>query len=145
MTQPRFFDCRGQAALEAALIIPVLLFLLMGMFVVGYWLNALQVVTAAAREGARVGALTGDRCQATSAVTAMMQVITAKGVTIEIPNPLPALGSPLTVKVTYQIPFGFDYFKSEYEQRTSSTYPFSKAISQAVARMEVDPAGGGGC
>ena len=66
---------RGQAAVEAAFIIPILLLLLFGIFVVGYWMYALQVVNSAAREGARVGAQTGNPRLAEMAARNAMKVI----------------------------------------------------------------------
>lgn len=135
-----FMNQQGQAAVEAALIIPLLMFLIFGMLIVGSWLNAKQIVTAAAREGARVGALTGDRCAAGTAVSQIMRILDSKNTTVEIPNPLPPQGTSLVVKVMYSLPLTFDYFKSEYERSSSSsTYPFGVAQSQAAARMEIDP------
>ncbi len=130
---------RGQAAVEAALVIPVLLFLLMGMFVVGHWLTATQVAVAAAREGARTGALTGNRCAALAAAAGVMGAIGTKGLVVEMPNPLPSVGSALTVTVTYPIALGFDFFSSSYAASATSAYPFGRAIGTAAARMEVDP------
>ena len=138
----QYLDTRGQAAVEAAILMPFLLFLLLGMFVVANWLNSIQVVTAAAREGARTGALTGKWCQAQAAVLNMVKIINndQKAFDIDIPNPLPGEGSPLRVKVTYTIPFGFNYVKTNYEKSAGvGTYPFSTVVGQAVARMEVDP------
>ncbi len=47
---------RGLVMIEAALIFPILLYLLMGLIEYGWLLRQLQVVTNAARHGARVGA-----------------------------------------------------------------------------------------
>ena len=137
----QYLDTKGQAAVEAAILMPFLLFLLLGMFVVAYWLNSIQVVTAAAREGARTAALTGKWCQAEGAVLKMVQVINndPAAFDIEIPNPLPGEGSSVTVKVRYRIPFGFNYVKTNYENGTGAAYPFSTVTGQAVSRMEIDP------
>lgn len=135
-------NCRGQAAVEAALLIPVLLFLIMGIFVVGYWFNAQLVVTAAAREGARQGALTGDCRTIATAINDTMRVIDSNQnhTILEATKPLPGVGGDLVVKVTYQVPFGFDFFKNEYEKSNATTsYPFSLVVGQATARMEVPP------
>ena len=128
--------------MEAALLLPVLLILIMGIFVIGNWFNDQQVVTAAAREGARIGALTADCRQIDDAVKRSMQAVdtNANHIVIEATRPLPALGGDVWVKVTYHIPFGFDYFKSTYvEVNSTSTYPFSHVVGAATARMEVDP------
>jgi len=50
-------DDRGQATVEAALMLPLLLFTILGMFTYGLLVHARIVVTDAAREGARAYAL----------------------------------------------------------------------------------------
>ncbi|MSU75726.1 MAG: pilus assembly protein [Candidatus Magasanikbacteria bacterium] len=135
-----FSNETGQAAVEAALLIPVLLFLLMGIFVVGYWLNDQLVVTAAVREGARRGALTGDCRTIAVAVKDTMRVIDTDESrwTLEATKPLPVVGGDLVVKVTYRIPFGFDFFKNQYAEITKDpVFPFQEVVGQATARMEV--------
>ncbi len=47
-------DGRGQALVELALILPILLMLLLGIFEFGRAWNTKQVITDAAREGARL-------------------------------------------------------------------------------------------
>jgi len=54
---PRRGDDRGAAALEFALVLPVLLLVLFGLIDFGRLLNAQLVVSDAAREGARAAAL----------------------------------------------------------------------------------------
>lgn len=129
----------GQSVAEAALIIPVLLFLVMGIFVIGYWLNAQLVVTAAVREGARRGAVTGDCRVIGSAVYDTMQVLDTDKtrMTLEATKPLPPVGGDLVVKFTYNIPFGFGFFKSVYVDTNKTPYPFEQVVGQATARMEV--------
>jgi Flp pilus assembly protein TadG len=58
---------RGAAALEFALVAPVILLLMLGMIDFGLRLNAEAVVANAARDGARVASLDGNTAQATSA------------------------------------------------------------------------------
>lgn len=141
-------DVRGQALAEAALVIPILLLLLMGMFVVGFWLNDQLVVTAAAREGARQGALTGDCNSIKTAIENTMKIVESDTNKYEVnidnllaPGGFPELGEDLVVQIKYNIPLSFDYFKSEYEKAFgASTFPFASVESQAVAKMEVHPA-----
>lgn len=130
--------------LEAALVIPILLFLLFGIFLLGYWMFALQVVTAAAREGARVGALTNDNGQIAGAVMQSMRAIDTieRRISIEVdPREASArsFGNPLTVRVRYTIPFRFLFFETEYVRETGRTYPFGTVVGQATARMEYLP------
>ncbi len=146
-------DRRGQAMVEAALIIPMLLFLLAGLFLMGYWLNAKQVVTAAAREGARAGAQTGDFQAICSAVSNSVQILDAdikhyefavRKLPIPDPDdppridPLPARGESFAVIVTYKPITIFSFFRKKYEQ-DGERYPFEMVTGQAAARMETDP------
>ncbi len=50
-------DDRGQATVEAALMLPIVLFVILGMFTYGLVVHSRIVVTDAAREGARAYAL----------------------------------------------------------------------------------------
>lgn len=58
---------RGAAALEFALVAPVLLLMMLGMIDFGLRLNAEAVVANAARDGARVASLGGDSGQVKAA------------------------------------------------------------------------------
>lgn len=60
---------QGQGIVEFALIAPVFLLLAIGILEVGRVLYAQLLVTEAAREGARAVAISGDRRQATIAVS----------------------------------------------------------------------------
>ena len=51
---------RAQATVEFALVLPILLLILMGIFDFGRGLFAFTVVANSAREGARVGIIQGD-------------------------------------------------------------------------------------
>ena len=59
---------RGQAIIEMALTLPLLLVIVMGIFDFGFMFQKFEVVTNAAREGARVGVL-GDFTPATAATS----------------------------------------------------------------------------
>ena len=132
----------------------MLLILLVGIILMGYWLNAKQVVTAAAREGARAAATTGDFKLMCNAVASSMQVLDTKDyvvgvVEITIPpktekvtDPLPARGKSFHVIVSYKLKLGFTFFQKEYEAdplNAGKPYPFTTVIGQAAARMEGDP------
>lgn len=60
---------RGAAALEFALVAPVLIMLLLGIVDFGVLMNAQSVVANAVREGARTAALGGNSFQSEAAVT----------------------------------------------------------------------------
>src|SRR3989338_5463761 len=61
-------DRCGQALLEFALVMPILLFLLFAILTVGWWMNTQQVLASAALMGARQGVLTNDNGQIQGAV-----------------------------------------------------------------------------
>jgi Flp pilus assembly protein TadG len=64
---------KGTALVEMALVTPILIGLLTGVTDLGYLYNHRLVLTNAAREGARVGALGRTEAQVRAAVVAYMQ------------------------------------------------------------------------
>ena len=60
-------DERGAAAVEFALVLPILILLVFGIIEFGFVFNRWLTVTHAAREGVRVYSLTGDVVQAQTA------------------------------------------------------------------------------
>lgn len=129
----------GQAAVELAITIPVILLLILGMINLGALVNAQIILTQAAWEGARAGATLdislgeGDE-QIFGAVRRALAGLDADQARIEIhpaqdehPRDLPPpnpRGSPLTVTVQYPI---------------TLTLPFPVTVditSQATSRME---------
>lgn len=98
----------GQVLVEFALIIGVLLFILFSMLVVGYWMSAQQIVTSAARQGAREASLTLDEGLARGRVQAVMKSIDAlntASVIIDLADK--KRGSATVVTITYDMPFTF--------------------------------------
>ena len=59
---------RGAAAVEFALVFPILILVLIGIIEYGSVFNTQLMLTSAAREGARTMAVTGDAAQARTAV-----------------------------------------------------------------------------
>jgi Flp pilus assembly protein TadG len=98
----------GAAAVELALILPILILLLFGIFEFGRAYNTQISLSGAAREGARVMAITNDAGTATNAtIAAAPSVNPAPSVGIN-PSPCSA-GATVTVTATrvqsYNIPF----------------------------------------
>lgn len=97
-------DDRGAAAVEFALVLPLLLILIFGIIDFGRMLNAKITLTEAAREGSRAAALLGADAGADRARTA------AAGFAINDPDvaECPSSAGPddnATVTVTYDFQF----------------------------------------
>jgi Flp pilus assembly protein TadG len=98
----------GQAVVEFAIILPVLLMVLFAILQFGVVFNNYIQVTAAAREGARKAAVSRSlgtsaaETAATASAKAAAPGLTASKVTVTYPNsPTFAQGSDVAVKVTY--------------------------------------------
>ena len=104
-------------------------------------MNAQQIVTQAASQGARQGALTNDNKQIQGAIKANMLAIDPNisdpqkartGVTIfpaAQDDPGRARGKPLTVIVSYKLPFVFESLPSNFQSVTTTI----------VSQMQCDP------
>jgi len=102
-TEPRD---RGSAAVEFALLLPVLLLLIFGIIDFGRALNAQITLTQAAREGARLAALG----YSTSAVTTRAQSAATglSPVTVTVSSSCPA-GAGLGVDAVVQTSYSFSF------------------------------------
>lgn len=98
---------RGSAAVEFALIVPVLVSLLLGIVEFGRAYNAQITVTAAAREGARVMAIQKSVSATQSAVRAASPSLHPQLTDSQIVvNPTTCTaGTNTTVTVTYRLDF----------------------------------------
>jgi Flp pilus assembly protein TadG len=98
---------RGAAAVEFALVFPVLVLILFGIVEFGSIYNAQLMLTSAAREGARTMAVTGDPVAAKAAVLAasvgMSPALTAAEVSVS-PSACAAT-SNVTVLLSYDKPY----------------------------------------
>lgn len=72
---------RGAAAVEFALVLPLLLTILFGTIEWGYYFFTRQIVINSAREGARVGTL--QSMQSSDAVTAAKNYLTGSGLVLK--------------------------------------------------------------
>lgn len=91
---------RGQAVVETAMIMPILILLLFGIVEFGQVINQYIVLTAAAREGARTAAVSDDTA-ARTAVTDAVANISNNGlsVTIAYQDGIRVQGKSVTVTV----------------------------------------------
>jgi Flp pilus assembly protein TadG len=99
---------QGQAVVEFAVILPVLLLILFAILQFGVVFNNYIQVTAAAREGARKAAVSrtlGTSAAETAATTAAKSAapgLNQSNITVTFPNsPTFAQGTDITVQVTY--------------------------------------------
>jgi Flp pilus assembly protein TadG len=100
----RRFRQRGAAAVEFALVLPVLLLIVLGTVDWGWFFYVSQVVTNAAREGARVGSLTpiggSDATAELEAEATSKQYLDGAGLTGATIDAL-TVGNGIQVTVTY--------------------------------------------
>jgi Flp pilus assembly protein TadG len=101
---------RGQALVEAAMVLPLLLLLLVGIMEIGRAWNIRQVVTHAAREGARAAAVWHDSGEGKdSAEAAVLRSLQAASIAVVGSDSINVLGdqpddeqSEVTVDLNYQ-------------------------------------------
>jgi Flp pilus assembly protein TadG len=94
---------RGLALVEAALVLPLLLLLLLGLMEYGWIFLRTQQITHAARHGARIGAtVDATNDDVINAIDAWMQQIGIEDYTVDISPDVSGLdkGEMLTVTVT---------------------------------------------
>jgi len=122
----------AQALLEFAIIFPLLIIILFGLYEIGIALSAQQTITYAAREGARIGALTNQNNQIEAAIRTALEFMDTNSTrtTIEIIPEIESTrsrGDTLTIKIEYTLPLAILYFLTEDIVLTS----------QAVSRIEI--------
>jgi len=97
----------GEALVEMALVLPILLVLSLGMLDFGRAFHAKSVLDQAAREGARVAVITGPPLVPGPAVTRVANVLAAAGMTGGPAATVSAVDADhmVTVTVTYNFQF----------------------------------------
>ena len=120
----------GQASVEFALVLPVLLIITIAVCQVAFALNCYLVVTAASREGARRGAETNDAEASRKASSSAASALPGQKPEVDVSFPEGrSKGSPVRVTVTYRIPFlvpGLEHLLPEAR--------FSMSTSMALER-----------
>lgn len=92
----------GQSVVEFALVLPFLLIVLMGIIEFGRLWEMANLLTSAAREGARVAAVTGpDLNQVRTAAQNILNARNVTGATITASGPNGARQVTVTVQITY--------------------------------------------
>jgi Flp pilus assembly protein TadG len=128
MTMKRLASARGTALLEVALTLPLILLVSVSIFEFGRAYQTMQVLTNAAREGARVAVLPGLVAGAVQA--RVTSYLTA--------GQLPKANTAVT---TTQIPMGAT---TTTGSKVTVNYPFSFMVLQPVANLVVKSSSLGG-
>lgn len=121
---------RGQALVEFALILPVLMLLVVGVMEFGLIINQYMVVAEAAREGARSAALGGSDAAVTTVVKTAASQIDVSKLTVTIsPTTTRVRGNGVTVTVKKPV--------KAITKLMSPFFPTGFAV-QGVATMRVE-------
>jgi Flp pilus assembly protein TadG len=98
---------RGSAVVEFAVVAPIFITLVFGMIEYGRMVMVQQLITNAAREGARRGVLDGaTTAEVQTAVTSHLSNASVTGATVTVnPSPPSSAGYGAPVTVTVSIPF----------------------------------------
>jgi Flp pilus assembly protein TadG len=96
---------RGAAAVEFALVLPILVVILFGVIEFGGVYHAQLMVTGAAREGAREMAVQGDPTDAVDAALDAAVGIADDALDVDVSLAACAAGQDVTVTVSYDRPF----------------------------------------
>lgn len=133
----RFFKHnRGQAMVETAIVLPVLVLVLFSLLELGLVMNQYLVLTAAAREGARSAAVSND----TAARAAVNEAVASIGnsgllVSIAYPNNKREQGKSVTVTVRKPIAVTTPLIKDIVKEAFAPDTPMLTGMS--VMRVEV--------
>ncbi|MGI8927504.1 MAG: TadE/TadG family type IV pilus assembly protein [Tepidiformaceae bacterium] len=102
-------NCRdsdaGQALAEFAIILPIMLLLLFGLVDFGRGFYSWLVVTNAAREGARVGAVQQPASAINTRINASASGVDTSKLTITLTNVQGTKGTPVEVDLSYDFDF----------------------------------------
>jgi Flp pilus assembly protein TadG len=105
---------RGQATVELALVTPLLMIIVIGIFEFGRAWNEKQVITNAARDGARIAALTRNNTSIAddSANKTIARTLATAGIALPSGQPVWSgfkdnTGTPVTVTLT--VPYTFTF------------------------------------
>lgn len=99
---------KGASAVEFAIILPILIMLVFGIFQFGIAYNTYITITHAAREGARIAAVDLDPYDHDPLIDIIIErannIITKDNITINHPDPaVLKIGDPVEVIITYKI------------------------------------------
>ncbi len=125
----------GQSLVEMALVLPILLGLVIGIFEFGRGWNVYQVLTNAAREGARRAVLpTGTEAGARQTVTDYLNTagLDPTDATIVITGVGGGVGTPTSVQLSYPYQFQFLGPIVQFLDPDDGSFPGSVTLSTSV-------------
>ena len=98
-------NCRGQALVEMAFVMPIILLIIMGMVEFGRIFNSYLILTNASREGARIAVVGGTDTDINNSVTASTNTLRQEDMMIDISPAKESRtrGAQVTVTVHYNI------------------------------------------
>jgi Flp pilus assembly protein TadG len=98
-------DERGQSLVEFALVLPVLLLILVGIFNFGVLFYSDIVINEAARDAARYASIGVSQTEILQVIGQDCQTLNVSQVNTSISQPYPqSSGLPVTITITYPVP-----------------------------------------
>lgn len=123
---------RGQATVELAIVLPLLMLITVAICQVAVGLNSFLIVSNASREGARRGARTNDVEEARDAAEKACQGLSGGKPTVDVSFPQGrSQGKPVQVTVNYRLPLLIPAVEELLPEIT-----FSRTTSMALERGE---------
>ena len=110
-----FKDKKGQSLIEFALVLPILLLVLLGIMEFGRMIMTANVLNQAAREGARLGAVTSDADTSfyiaiETRANTLLNAANLKPENVTITILPPDAERKITVTINYAFPFATKFF-----------------------------------
>jgi Flp pilus assembly protein TadG len=95
---------RGVTTVEAAIVLPVFILVLIGLIEFGIVLHTNIILQNASREGARFGALGSSKTDIEQRVRDFAPELNSKSLTVDVKNAQGPKGTTLVVTTTYPVP-----------------------------------------
>ena len=105
ITNKKLGEIQGQALVEMAFVLPIMLLVLMGIFEFGSIFNTYLILTNASREGARVASVGGSDADVINSIHNATNILdpTKLIITIDPTEDNRSRGLPISVNATYNL------------------------------------------
>ena len=105
ITNKKLGEIQGQALVETAFVLPIMLLVLMGIFEFGSIFNTYLILTNASREGARVASVGGSDADVINSIHNATNILdpTKLIITIDPTEDNRSRGLPISVNATYNL------------------------------------------